>query len=110
MQVNTCIYPDLLPLHELAWNPHVYPLTGAIVETASQYPAYIQFGGVCMALSHRINQTRGDAQPDALLNDKFYRYWGVAVASLNEQLSRPGRRASDMAIAGMLTLLLADVG
>lgn len=71
-------------------------------------PDYLQFGMVCMILSHRINRTRSDLQSKALA-EKFYLYWGLAVRSLSEHLDVEDRRTGDMVIAGILTLLLADV-
>lgn len=56
--VNSCILPDLAPLLELGPNPHVYPLTAKHIRVAATTPEYLQFGMVCMILSHRLNRTR----------------------------------------------------
>jgi hypothetical protein len=61
-----------------------------------------------MTLSHRINRTRSDPQSKPLA-EKFYLYWGLAVRSLNEQLDVQDRQTSDLVMAGIMTLLLADV-
>ncbi|KAL2683306.1 hypothetical protein Neosp_007776 [[Neocosmospora] mangrovei] len=71
-------------------------------------PDYLNFGMLCMTLSHRINRTRNDPQSKALA-EKFYSYWGLAVRSLNEQLDVQNRQTSDLVMAGIVTLLLADV-
>lgn len=71
-------------------------------------PYYLQYGMVCMALSHRINRTRCDMRYRAL-SEKFYWYWGIAVRCLNEHLGMEDGRSGDIVIAGILTLLLTDV-
>lgn len=63
---------------------------------------------LCMIVSHRINQI-GSAIPPRAMVEKFYLYWGLAVRSLNEYLDMDDRRSGDTVIAGILTLLLADV-
>ncbi|KAK3936431.1 hypothetical protein QBC46DRAFT_395166 [Diplogelasinospora grovesii] len=55
---------------------------------------------VCMALSHRINQTRSD-QCSQLLAEKFYIYWGLALRSLGEHVLDHTRRG-DTVIAGII--------
>ncbi|KAK4238425.1 fungal-specific transcription factor domain-containing protein [Achaetomium macrosporum] len=108
--LNSCIYTDLAPIHELAdgHNPHVYPLSTAILHRGATAPDYLRFGMLCMILSHRINRLRDGPQSKAL-TEKFYRYWGLAVCSLNEHLGREDARAGDMIIAGVMTLLITDV-
>lgn len=108
--VNSCILPDLVPLLELGPNPHVYPLTAKHIRVAATTPEYLQFGMVCMILSHRLNRTMADGRPNKALAERFYHYWGLAVRSLNEHLDVEDARTGDLAIAGILTLLLADVG
>ncbi|KAL7627706.1 hypothetical protein AAE478_001900 [Parahypoxylon ruwenzoriense] len=105
---NSCIYRDLAPIHELGQNPHIYPLSVTLLRVAATSPDYLRFGMVCMTLAHRINRTRGNTQSKALA-EKFYLYWGLALRSLSEHLAVEGGRISDMAIAGILTLLFADV-
>lgn len=61
-----------------------------------------------MTLSHRINRTRDDPQYMAL-TAPFYHYRGLALRSLSEDISVEGKRASDVVIAGTISLLLADV-
>jgi hypothetical protein len=61
-----------------------------------------------MIMSHRINQTSNALQHKPLM-EKFYFYWGLAVRSLNEYLNMEDKRAGNTIIAGILTLLLADV-
>jgi hypothetical protein len=65
-------------------------------------------GMVCMTLSHRFNQTRSDAE-SRVLAERFYLYWGLAVRSLSEQIHMEDMPKDDSLIAGILTLLLADV-
>lgn len=61
-----------------------------------------------MIMSHRVNQTKNTLQLQPLM-EKFYFYWGLAVRSLNEHINMEDKRAGNTIIAGILTLLLADV-
>ncbi|SPO01937.1 related to C6 finger domain protein [Cephalotrichum gorgonifer] len=64
---------------------------------------------VCMTLSHRLNQTRGDLHSRDLA-EKFYLYWGLTVRSLNDHLDvLKNGQPDDMVMAGVLMLLLTDV-
>ncbi|RMJ02225.1 hypothetical protein BHE90_017041 [Fusarium euwallaceae] len=105
---NSCIYRELAPIQELGKNPHIYQLSITHIQRAVNKPDYLNFGMLCMTLSHRINRTRNDHQYK-LLAEKFYLYWGLAVRSLNEQLDVQDRQTSDLVMAGIMTLLLADV-
>lgn len=78
------------------------------IQRAVNKPDYLNFGMLCMTLSHRINRTRNDPQSKSLA-EKFYLYWGLAVRSLNEQLDVRNKQTSDLVMAGIMTLLLADV-
>jgi hypothetical protein len=105
---NSCIHQELLPIHQLGRNPQIYPLTAVHLRVASVTPDYLQFGMICITLSHRINRTRGDPQFKGLA-EKFYLYWGLAVRSLNEHLETEAQHKDDIVLAGIVTLLLADV-
>lgn len=73
-------------------------------------PDYMQLGMLCMALSHRMNRTLGDSQVNhRALTEKFYIHRGNAIRSLRELLNQESHRASDVVIAGIVTLLLVDV-
>jgi hypothetical protein len=98
----------LVPIHDLGQNPYIYPLSTRHLQAAVLCPDYLKYGMLCMILSHKINRARSVLQPRALV-EKFYLYWGLAVRSLNEYLNIEDRRAGDTVIAGILTLLLADV-
>ncbi|KAI8304059.1 hypothetical protein K4K61_006432 [Colletotrichum sp. SAR11_59] len=105
---NSCIYQDLVPIHQFGQNPHIYPLTDRHLRVGARAPEYLQFGMVCMTLSHRLNRTRSDIQFRKVLSERFYIYWGLAVRSLTEHLNAQDEQTSDMVIAGILTILLAD--
>jgi hypothetical protein len=64
-----------------------------------------------MTLNHRVNRLGASSseKPTALL-EKYYLYRGVAIRSLSEQFDLEHKHLSDVVIAGILTLLLADVG
>ncbi|KAK2732047.1 hypothetical protein CKAH01_01993 [Colletotrichum kahawae] len=106
---NSCIYKDLVPIHQFGQNPHIYPLTDRHLRVGARAPEYLQFGMVCMTLSHRLNRTRSDTQSSKVLAERFYIYWGLAVRSLTEHLNAQDEQTSDVVIAGILTILLADV-
>lgn len=95
-------------MQRLGPSPHIYPISASLVQMASSSPDYLQWGMICMILSHRINRTRGEQRCQEL-NAKFYNYWGLAVQSLNRHLDTKCTHDSNMLIAGILTLLLADV-
>lgn len=91
-------------------NPHIYRLSPALVREASAAPDYLKFAMICMTLSHRMNRIRGDpGSNQKALVEKFYMYRGDAIRSLREHLSLEHHRLSDVAITGIVTLLLTDV-
>lgn len=99
-------------MKELGPNPLIYPISSSAIRSAASAPEYIRFGTICMALSYRLNQTRGGAYSPSYsgaLAEKFYSYWGLAVRSLNEQLDVKHGLPGDVVLAGVLTLLLTDV-
>lgn len=106
--VNTCIYQDLAPIHDFGHNPYLYQISAKHLQAARLSPDYLKYGMLCMIMSHRINQTSNVLQLKPLM-EKFYFYWGLAVRSLNEYLNMDDKRAGNTIIAGILTLLLADV-
>jgi len=59
-------------------------------------------------LTHRINRTRSGRQSKAL-TETYYRYRGLAIRSLREDIDRACRRTSDVVLAGIMTLMLSDV-
>ncbi|KAJ5004563.1 hypothetical protein K4K57_012217 [Colletotrichum sp. SAR 10_99] len=105
---NSCIYQDLAPIHQFGQNPHIYPLTDRHLRVGARAPEYLPFGMICMTLSHRLNRTRSDMQSRKVLSERFYIYWGLAVRSLTEHLNAQDEQTSDIVVAGILTILLAD--
>ena len=61
-----------------------------------------------MTLGHRINRMREDPQRNNLA-ETFYRYRGIVIRSLIEDINVERKRMGDVVIAGILSLLLADV-
>lgn len=48
--------------------------------------------------------------PDsAMLGKAFFRYRGLMIRSLNDDINIQDRRSDDVVLAGILTLMLADV-
>jgi hypothetical protein len=75
------------------------------------YPDHVRLSLICMTLSHRINRTRAtdnDKSSTALV-ESFHRYRGLIIRSLNDDIDVERRRTSDVVIAGVVALLLADV-
>lgn len=105
---NTCIYPDLIPIHELGPNRYVYLISPTHIQKGTAFPDYLRLSIICMTLSHRINRTRNDIQSNALA-ETFFRYRGLVIRSLNDDINLEHRRTADVIIAGIITLLLADV-
>lgn len=108
MIVNTCIYQDLIHIHELGPNPYIYPISSTHLQSATAFPDYLRLGLVCMTLSHRINRIRYDPQCKPLI-ELFYRYRGLIICSLSEDIDVESKWMGDVVIAGIITLLLADV-
>ncbi|KAI0456998.1 putative C6 finger domain protein [Xylaria acuta] len=104
--INTCIYQDLIYIRELGPNPHIYPISPTHLQ--SIIPDYLRLSFVCMTLSHRINRARHNPQSRDLI-ESFYRYRGLAIRSLSEEIEVEDRRTGDVVIAGIVTLLLLDV-
>jgi hypothetical protein len=63
---------------------------------------------VCVTLSHRINRTR-DSHQAAALAETYYRYRGLIIRSLREDIDVEQKRTSDLVLAGIMTLLLTEV-
>lgn len=61
-----------------------------------------------MTLSHRINQANGDSQNQSLTKN-FYYYRGLVLRSLAKDLDQDRRLRDNVAIAGIMALLLLDV-
>ena len=55
-----------------------------------------------------MNRTRDDPQCKNLA-ETFYRYRGIVLRSLNEDINVEQKRMGDIVMAGILSLLLADV-
>jgi hypothetical protein len=96
-------------MEQLGSNPFVYPISQKHVQYSTRYPDYLRFSLVCTTLSHRMNRIRPSAYHGALA-EAFYRYKGVVIRSLREDPSFGRKQISDAFIAGIITLLLIDVG
>ncbi|KAK4119657.1 C6 zinc finger domain-containing protein [Parathielavia appendiculata] len=106
---NVAIFPDLCPVQELGSNPSIYQISPELIREACASPDYLRLGMLCMTLSHRMNRTRGD--PGANHRDmaeRFYKYRGDAIRSLREFISVESQCTADVALAGIVSLLLAD--
>jgi len=65
---------------------------------------------LCMTLSHRINRIRGDPGPNTReLVERFYKHRGVTIRSLRESLDAESHYTAETRVAGIVSLLLADV-
>lgn len=108
LAVNTCIYQDLAPIHELGSNQRLYRIAPAHAQYGTIAPEHLRLGYICMTLSHRINRMRNDPQCSALV-ETFYRYRGQIIHSLSEDIDVAHKRTGNIVIAGVIALLLADV-
>ncbi|KAE8868822.1 hypothetical protein PTNB73_03875 [Pyrenophora teres f. teres] len=107
---NACILGDLAPIHELGRHPYIHHVTPSRLKQATSVPEFLRSGLICMTLNHRMNRLGiGSNLEAADLAEKYYFYWGMTVRSLSEQLNVDKKRTSDVVLAGILTLLLADI-
>lgn len=102
------MYPQLASALRLGTNTNIYQLSPKVFQLGLTRPAHLQLGLICLTVSHRINQTRHDPSSKAL-EKTFYRYRGLMIRSLNEDINISNMRNGDIVLAGILTLLLADV-
>lgn len=105
---NTCIYRQLLPIQELGSNPYLHTITPTIFQRGTAMPDHLRLSFVCMTLSHRMNQAHDDSQNRSLARG-FYHYRGLVLRSLTEELKLERRLRDDIAVAGIMVLLLLDV-
>ncbi|KAK3984173.1 C6 zinc finger domain-protein [Cladorrhinum sp. PSN332] len=105
---NTCIYQDLIPVSHLGKNQYIYLISPAQIQNATHAPDYLRLGMVCMTLSHRVNRLGADPGSRTLV-ERFYSYRGTALRSLREHLDHEPHRATDLAVVGVLTLLLTEI-
>ncbi|KAJ2893346.1 C6 zinc finger domain-containing protein [Zalerion maritima] len=105
---NTCIYQDLLPIQELGPNPHIYTISPAQIQMGAFMPDHLRLSIICITLSHRINRTRNDDPGSYALVETFFQYRGILIRSLRDDIGVEYKRTSDIVIAGIMTLLLAD--
>lgn len=102
------MYPQLASALRLGINTNIYTLSPKVFQLGLTRPAHLQLGLICLTLSHRMNQMGHDTDSKSLENT-FYRYRGLMIRSLNDDINIPSRRNGDIVLAGILTLLLADV-
>lgn len=106
--VNSCMYPQLADSLRLGTNTNIYKLSPNLFQLGLTRPAHLQLSLICLTLSHRINQLSHDVSSRPL-KPTFYRYRGLVIRSLNEDINTPNTRNGDIVLAGILTLLLVDV-
>ncbi|KAK1749482.1 C6 zinc finger domain-protein [Echria macrotheca] len=104
---NTCIHPDLAPVHELGTNPHIFPLLPVHLRYTGAYPDHFRLNLVCMVLHHRVSRLKGVADTGAIV-EKFHRYRGVILRSLRADISLDKRRTSNVVLGSIVNLVLAD--
>jgi hypothetical protein len=108
---NTCVYPDLLHTFDVLRGNFVYKITPTLFQKGVSRPDYVRLSIVCMAISHRLNRTRDnlDSHTQCALGKTFLHYRGLIIRSLNEDVGEENKRTQDVVLAGIITLLLADV-
>lgn len=105
---NSCMYPQLAESLRLGPNTNIYKLSPKSFRLGLTRPTHLQLGFICMTLSHRINQM-GHGSDSTMLGKAFFRYRGLMIRSLNDDISIQDKRSDDVVLAGILTLMLADV-
>jgi hypothetical protein len=95
-------------MQELGSNPYLRIITPAVFQHGTAMPEYLRFSFVCMTLSHQMNRASDDTQSRSLTRN-FYHYRGLVLRSLAQDLGLEGRLKDDVAIAGIMSLLLLDV-
>lgn len=108
LAVNTRIFPGIFPILELGSNSAVHHISPKMFQDGMGHPDYVRLGMVCMCLSHRMNQTRDSSQLKTL-STTFLHYRGLIIRSLNEDIGVDHKRTSNLVVAGILTILIADV-
>ncbi|KAF2851948.1 hypothetical protein T440DRAFT_488564 [Plenodomus tracheiphilus IPT5] len=107
---NACILEDLTPMHEVGRHPYIHHISPARLKEATSVPEFLRSGLICMTLNHRMNQLGiGSSLGVTGLAERYYLHWGITIRSLNKQLNVENKRTNDMVIAGILTILLADI-
>ncbi|KAL2823284.1 C6 zinc finger domain-containing protein [Aspergillus cavernicola] len=104
---NSCMYPQLADSLRWGTNTNIYKISPTVFQLGLTRPTHLQLGLICLTLSHRMNQTGHDPNSKSLENT-FYRYRGLMIRSLNDDISIPNKRNGDIILAGILTLLMAD--
>ncbi|VUC33700.1 unnamed protein product [Clonostachys rosea] len=104
---NTCIYQDLIPIHDLAYNDAVFPITSEHLQSAARVPNYIKYIFVCVSLSHRINRTRNDPELKTLVR-RLWEYRGIGIQGLRMDIQEGIKPNCDILLAGIISLLLVD--
>ena len=64
---------------------------------------------IATTLTHRLNRTQDTGYSKKLM-ESFYLYRGLALRSLREDIDLEHKRTSDVVLAGIMNLLLLDVG
>ncbi|KAJ5095677.1 hypothetical protein NUU61_005033 [Penicillium alfredii] len=105
---NSSMFPDLVPALDLGRNENVYSMSPEVFSAMVGFPDHVRLGMVCTTLSHCINRSRGGDSQSTALTKTFYRYRGLIIRSLCDDINVEHKRTSPLVIAGMLNLLLAD--
>lgn len=106
--VNARIFPSVLPILELGSNSAIYQISPKLLQNGLARPDYVRLGLVCASLSHRMNQRRDDIHLNSLAMT-FFHYRGLIIRSLNDDIGVDHKRMSNLAVAGILTLIIVDV-
>lgn len=83
-------------------------ITPAHFQVGLALPEYIGLGLVCVTLGHRMSRAR-QAGESTTLASEFYQCRGSIIKSLRQDLDMYSERRTDILLAGILHLLLADV-
>lgn len=92
-------------------HPFVYKIQPAHIHAGVARPDYLRLEIVCMALNHRIHSSKDPAYAQSLA-PTYYHFRGLILRSLNAAMANEKTRKKyiNFLMAGILSLLLADVG
>lgn len=107
-QVNTTIYPDLKETESLVPNPAViqFPVWALHV-----LPPAMHYTTVCLSLNHYINSLPPSLDRTIVAGKrmKIYKYRGLAIQALNEDIACAKTRSSDLTISSILMFMAMEV-
>ena len=95
-------------MEEMGTNAWLLPPYPSHVQNGIQCPDYVRFSLIGITLGHRINRTTDRYQRESLAKS-YWEYRGRVIQSLTESIQAQQSQPNNFILAGIMTLLLADV-